>query len=71
MKLFSILKGTIPISLARLTNQIIDVCAFLTNFQPVLIPLPDQEMCSDVEAYFDKLSDSSPDSSESESDPCN
>ncbi len=40
IKLYSILKSTIPISLARLTNQIIYVCVFLTNFQPVLIPLP-------------------------------
>ena len=58
MKLFSILKSTIPISLSRLTNQIIYVCAFLTNFQPVLIPLP-EEPDIDVEAYFDQLSDCS------------
>jgi len=57
MKLYSILKSTIPISLTRLTNQIIFVCAFLTNFQPVLIPLPG-DTDDDVESYFEQLSDS-------------
>lgn len=33
MKLYSILKGTIPISLTCLTNQIIFVRAFLTSSQ--------------------------------------
>ena len=32
IKTFQILKGMIPISMARLSNQIIFVCAFLTNF---------------------------------------
>ena len=40
IKTFQILKGTIPISMARLTNQIIFVCAFSTNFLPALVPLP-------------------------------
>jgi hypothetical protein len=39
IKTFQILKGTIPISMARLTNQIIFICAFLTNFQSALVPL--------------------------------
>ena len=54
MKLF---KNTIPISLSHLTNQII-LFPFLTNFQPVLIPLP-EEPDIDVEALFDQLSDCS------------
>lgn len=62
IKLYSILKSTIPISLARLTNQIIYVCAFLTNFQPVLIPLPHDADEADVDAYFEQLSDSDVDS---------
>ena len=33
-----ICKGTIPISMARLANQIVCVCAFLSNFQPALVP---------------------------------
>ena len=35
---FEICKGTIPISMARLANQIVCVCAFLSNFQPALVP---------------------------------
>ena len=38
IKTFSILKHTMPISLARLSNQIVCVCAFLSNFKPVLGP---------------------------------
>ena len=66
LKNFNILKGTIPISMARLTNQIVHVCAFLTNFQPALVPLPDDSDESDVTRYFDQLSDC--DSSESDID---
>ena len=73
MKHYSILKSTIPISLTRLTNQIISICAFLTNFQPVLIPLPAEGTGDgDVESYFEQLSDSEHDTdcsdSESESE---
>lgn len=32
IKSFTILKHTLPISLARISNQIAFVCAFLTNF---------------------------------------
>ena len=32
MKYFDILKGTVPISMARQINQIVCVCGFLTNF---------------------------------------
>ena len=59
IKIFQILKGMIPISMARLANQIIFVCAFLTNFLPALVPIPkniSEDM--DVEDYFDALSDS-------------
>ena len=40
MKNLSIFKGTIPTSMARLANQIVCVCvcAFLSNFQPALVP---------------------------------
>ena len=40
IKSFQILKGMIPISMARLANQIIFVCAFLTNFLSALVPIP-------------------------------
>ena len=36
IKKFSILKGNFPLSMIRLTNQIVCVCAWLSNFQPTL-----------------------------------
>lgn len=68
IKVYSILKGTIPLSMARLTNQIIFVCAFLTNFQPVLIPLPTDPDDKDIESYFDQLSDCDSDVTDSDVD---
>lgn len=62
IKTFHILQGTIPISMARLTNQIIFVCAFLTNFLPALVPLPSTCTNEDVEEYFAHLPDSDTDS---------
>ena len=52
IKVYSILKGTIPLSLAHITNQIVFVCAFLTNFQPALVPLSKEPEDSEVESYF-------------------
>ena len=61
MKTFSILKGPIPLSMARLTNQIVFVCGLLTNFQPALLPLSNEPSDSDsdehVEKYFKEHSD--------------
>ena len=68
IKLYSILNETIPISMTRLTNQIVYVCAFLTNFQPALIPLPVDQDNEDVELYFDQLSDSYISESDEDSD---
>ena len=54
--------------MARLTNQIVFVCAFLTNFQPGLVPLsvnPDER---DIASYFDQLSDHDSDTSEHDTD---
>ena len=53
--------------MARLTNQIIFVCAFLTNFLPALVPLPTTDS-EDVEKYFTQLSDYDTDSFCSDSD---
>ena len=54
------LKGSIPLSMARLTNQIIFVCGFLTNFLPALLPsfndTIDSDSDADVENYFEGLS---------------
>ena len=35
--------------MTRLSNQIVFVCAMLTNFLPVLVPLPDEPNESVVE----------------------
>ena len=58
IKTFQILKGMIPISMARITDQIIFVCAFLTNFLPALIPSSKSCQEKDVEEYFKSRSDS-------------
>lgn len=45
--------------MARIANQIVCVCAWLTNFQPALVPLPDSEEGDrDVEEYFQSVYDS-------------
>ena len=51
-------------------NQIVFICAFLTNFQPVLIPIPDEPDDSDVGSYFKQLSDLDDDSDNAESSEC-
>ena len=38
IKNYTILKGTLPITLSRMANQIVCVCAWLVNFQTALIP---------------------------------
>ena len=57
IKTFSILKGVIPLSMARITNQIVCICEFLPKFQPALVPLPLTCTKSDVDKYFEQLSD--------------
>ena len=60
LKTFGLCKGTIPISMARICNQIVCVCAFLSNFQPALVPpSPSSQEFSDVEDYFLRLNLSS------------
>ncbi len=54
IKNFTILKGTLPISISRIANQIVQVCAWLVNFQPVLIPPPSGDM-EEVDTYFANL----------------
>ena len=61
IKLYSIIKGTLPITLTRIANQIICVCAWLVNFQSILLPPPDindydvnnEQQDDDVTNYFD------------------
>ena len=40
--------------MSRIANQIVHVCAWLVNFQPVLIPPPSGDM--EVNTYFANLS---------------
>ena len=43
IKNYAILKGTLPLSMSRILNPIVQVCAWLVNFQPVIIPPPSSE----------------------------
>ena len=59
IKTFSILQQTLPISLSRITNQIVFVCTYLSNFKPALV-LPETlgSGCSselEVDDYFEDL----------------
>ena len=65
IKTFRILQETIPITLARLTNQIVHVCAYLSNFHPGLVPPPEVTSEDDVEMYFDTFADSDEHSTDS------
>ena len=71
IKIFNILKHTLPISLARLSNQIVTVCAYLSNFKPVLVPsestmLTENEL--DVDDYFGEMTESERSGDSSDSD---
>ena len=53
IKQFAILQGTFPLSMVRMLNQIVCVCAWLTNFHPVLLPPPlSSSETEEVESYF-------------------
>ena len=59
IKTYRILTSTIPLSMARLSNQIVCICAFLSNFHPALIPQPPKvSFEANVDKYFEGLSDS-------------
>ena len=69
IKKFAILQGNFPLSMSRLANQIVCVCAWLTNFHPALLPPPVAHSETDVENYFQSLpSDSGTDSDICDSD---
>ncbi len=38
IKSFKVMRGVFPLKMSRLANQIVTVCALLTNFQPALVP---------------------------------
>ena len=72
IKNYRILISTIPLSMARLSNQIVCICAFLSNFLPALVPQPPKSFSEDeVDNYFQGLSDTEDEltsESENESD---
>ena len=69
IKNYTILKGTLPITMIRIANQIVSVCAWLTNFQPALVPLPsDSSMEDEVASYFQSIEDSDYDADSEASD---
>jgi len=56
IKNYAILKGTLPITMIRIVDHIFSVCAWLTNFQPVLIPLPSDESSEEeVDRYLQSI----------------
>ena len=57
IKQFAVLQGKFPLSMVRLANQVVCMCAWLTNFHPALISLPTKET-EDVDNYFLSLEDS-------------
>lgn len=65
IKNYTILKSPLPISMSRIANQIVTVCALLVNFQPVLIPLSTTEE-PDVDEYLDCNYESDSDETDSE-----
>ena len=59
IKTYRILTSTIPLSMAHLSNQIVCICAFLSNFHPALVPQPPKASSEDdVNKYFEEFSDS-------------
>ena len=58
IKQFNILKDTYPLSMIRLLNQVVCMCAWLTNFRPALLPPPAEPSESDMEHYLRSLDDS-------------
>ena len=52
IKNYTILKSTLPLSMSRIANQIVSVCSWLVNFQPILIPPPPVTDDQDIEHYF-------------------
>ena len=69
IKKFAILQGNFPLSMSRLANQIVCVCAWLTNFHPALLPPPIANSETDVEDYFQSLPSDS-EMSKTDSDIC-
>ena len=66
IKNYRIIGTTFPVSMIRLADMVVSVCAWLTNFEPVLVPPPVDDHEEDkVDQYFKSVLDSE---SESEYD---
>ena len=63
IKQFGILKSTLPLTMARIANQIVSVCAYLVNFQPALIPPPIDDDHVDITSVAEYFEDFDSDSS--------
>ena len=72
IKNYAILKGTFPITMIRIADQILSVCAWLTNFQPALIPLPSGDSSEEeVDSYIQSIEEDYDADSESSDTDCN
>ena len=68
MKNYKILKSVFPLKMCRIANQIVTICAYLSNFHPALVPPSSSslsanqtEVCTDDESssiVLDELSES-------------
>ena len=66
IKTFNILKDTLPNSLSWIANQVVCLCAWLTNFQPALVPSSqghDNEVEEEINEYLMKYCSSEADTS--------
>ena len=54
--------------MARLANQIVCICAWLTNFYPAVVPIPDANILeeSEVDDYFNAFDSESENSTDDE-----
>ena len=62
IKNYRIIGSTFPITMIRIADMIVSVCAWLTNFEPVLVPPPvDIHEEEDVDEYFRSVLESESD----------
>ena len=61
MKQYKILRGVFPLKMARLANQIVVVCAYISNFHPARVPpliITDTHENDEIDLQFDEQSES-------------
>lgn len=56
IKHFKIMKGVFPLKMVRLTNPIVHVCAYLSNFNTSLVQPPTNEPVDDDESINQEIS---------------